>query len=397
MDNSIENALAAVIRDLGTAVVDDSARLRGALIDQLGSEAHRLRDGVSAIVLACDAGVVSKLASGSEGSEELSAELSDLGLNPDLARSVIAAWTTVIGSHPVHRPDGIGPVATQLPPETPPLTVTGSESIADRTGSLLSSSSLPHVAPEAKEGFRKKRVLVAALALVLIGTFGATALALTSSGEKKRVETAGTERTSSSKRSNTSETTSSTSSTSTTTTTSTTTAVPVVPQDSAPVAPVPESPNGGPGSTTTAKPRTSPAPVAPTVTTAVPKTTTPTVAPTPAPTTPTTAPAAALVAVNDRWEYTLQYFDGSPGIASLTVLANDSGPYNWVDFMSNPTHGAIAMNSTTGAIEYTPHHNGSFTDTFTYRLRNTNTGAISNTATVTVTVWCNTGWTCYAG
>jgi hypothetical protein len=53
---------------------------------------------------------------------------------------------------------------------------------------------------------------------------------------------------------------------------------------------------------------------------------------------------------------------------------------------SQPTHGTITVNATTGAFTYTPKKNYSGSDSFTFTATDTTTGQSSNTATVTITV-----------
>ena len=50
---------------------------------------------------------------------------------------------------------------------------------------------------------------------------------------------------------------------------------------------------------------------------------------------------------------------------------------------------SITSSSGMGSNQYQPHWNGYMSESFTYRLRNTDTGAVSNTATVTVYIDCN--------
>ena len=80
------------------------------------------------------------------------------------------------------------------------------------------------------------------------------------------------------------------------------------------------------------------------------------------------------------------------------MLANDSGDSDWVDRVGPlPTHGDLSWDSSTSEWLYRPHHNGQFSDSFQYRLRDTRTGAVSNTATVSIIVRCNTAYQCYSG
>ena len=75
---------------------------------------------------------------------------------------------------------------------------------------------------------------------------------------------------------------------------------------------------------------------------------------------------------------------------SINVLANDSDSDGTLDpatvtVVSNPANGTTSVNTTTGAITYTPNSNFVGTNTFTYTVKDNN-GATSNAATVTVTV-----------
>jgi hypothetical protein len=54
-------------------------------------------------------------------------------------------------------------------------------------------------------------------------------------------------------------------------------------------------------------------------------------------------------------------------------------------------HGSVRVSG--HQIFYTPHHNGAFTDTVSYRL--TGEGVTSNWATIAITVHCNTNMGCY--
>lgn len=74
---------------------------------------------------------------------------------------------------------------------------------------------------------------------------------------------------------------------------------------------------------------------------------------------------------------------------TIDVLANDTDADGTIDpttvVSANPTNGIVNVNATTGAITYTPIAGFIGTDTFTYTVKD-NDGAISNEATVTVTV-----------
>jgi hypothetical protein len=81
----------------------------------------------------------------------------------------------------------------------------------------------------------------------------------------------------------------------------------------------------------------------------------------------------------------------------VNVLANDTDQNNDIDpttvaIASQPANGTVSVNPTTGIVTYTPNTDFTGTDTFTYTVRTTGgpspsgPGAISNTATVTITV-----------
>ncbi len=74
---------------------------------------------------------------------------------------------------------------------------------------------------------------------------------------------------------------------------------------------------------------------------------------------------------------------------TIKVLANDRDPdgtivASTVAIVSGPVNGTVAKN-TNGTIAYTPKRNFRGTDTFSYTVKD-NAGAVSNVATVTVTV-----------
>jgi hypothetical protein len=74
----------------------------------------------------------------------------------------------------------------------------------------------------------------------------------------------------------------------------------------------------------------------------------------------------------------------------INVLANDSDPDGTIDptslvIVGAPQHGTLAVDPTTGFLQFTPAFNFIGTDAFTYRVRD-NQGALSNVATVTITV-----------
>jgi hypothetical protein len=74
------------------------------------------------------------------------------------------------------------------------------------------------------------------------------------------------------------------------------------------------------------------------------------------------------------------------------VYSNDSDADGTIDRTtvaivagSGPSHGAVAVNATTGVVTYTPGANYTGTDSFRYTIKD-NGGFVSNEATVTVTV-----------
>src|SRR5262249_16825524 len=92
----------------------------------------------------------------------------------------------------------------------------------------------------------------------------------------------------------------------------------------------------------------------------------------------------APTAVDDSFSATenLSIFVGAPG-----TLANDINPEGLPSDMlaflvSGPSKGSLSLN-TDGSFSYTPFANFHGTDSFTYEAYN---GALSNTATVTITV-----------
>ncbi len=75
--------------------------------------------------------------------------------------------------------------------------------------------------------------------------------------------------------------------------------------------------------------------------------------------------------------------------AVINVLANDTAngaiDTTTVNIVRNPTNGTTTVNSTTGAVTYTPTSGFIGQDSFTYTVKD-NAGAVSNTATVSLTV-----------
>ncbi|EID17756.1 hemagglutinin/hemolysin-like protein [Mycolicibacterium phlei RIVM601174] len=72
------------------------------------------------------------------------------------------------------------------------------------------------------------------------------------------------------------------------------------------------------------------------------------------------------------------------------VLTNDTDPEGKATIVSaavvtGPSNGTLTFNETTGEFTYTPNANFNGTDSFTYEITD-NSGAVSNTATVTITV-----------
>ncbi|UUO02920.1 Ig-like domain-containing protein [Mycolicibacterium novocastrense] len=80
------------------------------------------------------------------------------------------------------------------------------------------------------------------------------------------------------------------------------------------------------------------------------------------------------------------------GSTVINVLGNDTDPDGnatidpaTVEVISGPANGSTSVNTTTGQITYTSNGAEVTSDSFTYRVKDAN-GAVSNTATVTVTV-----------
>ena len=77
---------------------------------------------------------------------------------------------------------------------------------------------------------------------------------------------------------------------------------------------------------------------------------------------------------------------------TINVLANDTadpyGPLNpaSVTVVSAPANGTTSVNSTTGAITYTPNTGFAGTDSFTYRVCSSASATLCDTAIVTITV-----------
>jgi gliding motility-associated-like protein len=74
---------------------------------------------------------------------------------------------------------------------------------------------------------------------------------------------------------------------------------------------------------------------------------------------------------------------------SIPVLANDTDVDNaltgsMINIVTQPAHGTLIINTTTGAVQYTPNPNYFGSDSFTYKLNNA--GVFSNVATVSITV-----------
>jgi hypothetical protein len=106
---------------------------------------------------------------------------------------------------------------------------------------------------------------------------------------------------------------------------------------------------------------------------------------------PVVDPGTPIVANNDSYGWT-PYWDGYQFYsAKLTVLDNDSGPYNYVQAITTPQYGQLWWDSSAGAFYYKPYYNGYYTDSFTYYLYNSDTGQVSGTATVYLTVYYNAG------
>lgn len=74
--------------------------------------------------------------------------------------------------------------------------------------------------------------------------------------------------------------------------------------------------------------------------------------------------------------------------SQVGVLVNDSDPDSAsfsVSSFSNPSHGVLSLDKTTGQFDYTPSPGWWGTDTWSYSLKDSE-GAVGNTATVTMTV-----------
>lgn len=386
-EDRLDAALSSVVSDLGRSVADEPTRLRAALVDQLGEDGRTLRAAVDVLAIAAEEGVGTELTDAPDGLEVMRARLLARGLPEETTDATLATWSRALQLD--HDLPAASLSATVLPLPTAEVPSVEQVPLAE-AGTPEPDGTRGLAADDAPEGAdptdadrpprRRAPLLVGVAAAVVLALVGGAALALGGDEDPDLVE-ASVERTAAER----DETTTTAKKKKTTTTTSTTSAPPTTasPATTAPSAPPQDdSPSDGP------------APLAPgpaTPATTVPPTTAAPANPAPKP--PTPPPPAPLVAANDSYSWTVQYFGSSPGEAQLTVLNNDSGPYNYVDFMSNPAHGNIRMAGT--YIGYTPHHNGYFTDTFTYRLRNTSTGAVSATARVNVTVYCNTGVWCY--
>jgi hypothetical protein len=106
---------------------------------------------------------------------------------------------------------------------------------------------------------------------------------------------------------------------------------------------------------------------------------------------PDTAPAAP-VARGDSYSWTAA-IDASGNIYTrvLSVLGNDSGSGISITSAGGATHGSVSVSG--GRIVYAPHHNGPFSDSFTYRITDVNGQTAS--ASVSVSVSCNTSFQCY--
>ncbi|HET9730440.1 MAG TPA: Ig-like domain-containing protein, partial [Acidimicrobiia bacterium] len=111
------------------------------------------------------------------------------------------------------------------------------------------------------------------------------------------------------------------------------------------------------------------------------------------PKTTTTKPKPpAPIARSDSFSWTPNHDSSGWFIAHLTILDNDTGN-DWTDiYFGDGTYGTTKWNDAGQTIDYTPDQNGAYTDSFTYRLKGP--GGYSQWATVHVTVYCNTAFTC---
>jgi hypothetical protein len=109
--------------------------------------------------------------------------------------------------------------------------------------------------------------------------------------------------------------------------------------------------------------------------------------------------ATVTVTVNDINDLPVAVNDAAStpeGVSvNITVLSNDTDVDGVLDvstvvIISQPSNGAASVNPTTGVITYTPNAGFLGDDSFTYTVRDDD-GAISNQATVTVTVTSATG------
>jgi hypothetical protein len=386
-EDRLDAALSSVVRDLGRGVADEPTRLRAALVDQLGEHGRAMRAAVDVLAMAAEEGVGTELTDATDGLEVMQARLLARGLPQETADATLATWSRALQLDHDLTAEPLSATVLPLPTAEVPSAeaVPQAEAVPSaEAGAVEHGAPGPEGAgPADADRPRRRRapLLVGVAAALVLALVGGAALALGGDDDPDLVE-ASVERETAER----DETTTTAKKKARPTTTTSTTAAPATtaaPTTTTPAAPPQDdSPSDGP------------APLAPgpaTPATTVPPTTAAPANPAPRP--PSPPPPAPLVPNNDSYYWTVQYFGSSPGEAQLTVLNNDSGPYNYVDFMSNPAHGNIRMAGT--YIGYTPHHNGYFTDTFTYRLRNTSTGAVSATARVNVTVYCNTGVWCY--
>ena len=75
---------------------------------------------------------------------------------------------------------------------------------------------------------------------------------------------------------------------------------------------------------------------------------------------------------------------------NIPVLSNDTDVddllvVSMITVVTQPTHGSLVINTTTGVVTYSPNLNFNGSDSFTYKIKDAG-GAISNVAVVTITV-----------
>jgi hypothetical protein len=121
----VRAALQQALEDYGRRLTEDPARLRAVLNDALGSGSADCRAAVDAVVLAAEQGVVADLVSRRGGAPDAAAdagatsELGRWGLSSETAGWVVATWSTVLRgatSVPADPPADTAAPATTAPP-----------------------------------------------------------------------------------------------------------------------------------------------------------------------------------------------------------------------------------------------------------------------------------------